>query len=321
VNQALQIIWRRAIHLVPVALAATFVSFLLVNLQQGNTALAVLGTSATPESIHQFDLKYGLNHSLLYRYFSWLWQALHGHLGYSYQTQQSVASEIVQRFPVTLELICLGIFLAVITAVPASILAARRPMKAADWMGRGVAMVGFSMPGFVLGPLLLLVFAVKLKIVPSVGFVPITQNLWQNLRIMILPGVALGFAFFATYSRILRGDMVDQLYGEEYVLTARSKGLSEWRVLIRHVFKNSLFSFITVLGTNVGVLIGGAVVTETVFNLAGMGGLLNSSVQQKDSPVVQGLVGVICLSVVVANLLTDIAYLLLDPRVRYGSAH
>lgn len=319
-KQILQLIGRRVIQLVPVALGATFVSFIMVNLQAGNVALGILGNGATPTSIAQFNRQYGLNHALLYRYFAWLWHALHGNFGQSYETQQSVYSEISQRFPVTLELVILALLIALLTAIPSSILVARRPMKFVDWTTRSVAMVGLSMPNFVLGAVLLFVFAVKIHLVPSIGYVPITQSLTGNLKIMILPAITLAFGFFATYTRILRGDMIDQIMSEEYVQTAKSKGLSEFRILIRHVFKNSIFSFITVLGTNLGVLIGGSVVIEQVFSLTGMGNLLQSSVLQKDAPVVQGLVAVICVAVVTANLLTDIAYMVLDPRIRYGSA-
>ncbi len=308
------------LQLIPVALGATFVSYIMVNLQSGNVALAILGNGATPTAIRQFDLKYDLNHGLVYRYFEWLWQALHGNFGYSYVTQQSVVTEIAQRIPVTLELVFLALVIALATAIPVSIIVVRRPMKFADWTSRSVAMVGLSMPNFVFGAILLYIFAVKLHLVPSIGYVPLTQSVTGNLKIMILPALTLAFGFFAFYTRILRGDMIDQLMGEEYVQTAKSKGLSEWRILIRHVFKNSMFSFITVVGTNLGVLIGGSVVIESVFSLTGMGQLLQSSVLEKDSPVVQGLVAVICVAVVTANLLTDIAYLTLDPRVRYGAA-
>jgi peptide/nickel transport system permease protein len=319
-RQALDIIWRRAVFLVPVALVSTFISFMLVNFQQGNTALTILGTSATPTNIKEFNLKYGLDHGLFYRYFSWLWGALHGHLGYSYVTGQTVSSEITQRIPIDFELVLLALFIALLFAIPSSILSVRRPMGIADWTARGVSMVGLSAPSFVVGPLLVLVLAVDLKWLPFGSFVPLSQGIYGNFQTIILPAVSLGFAFYASYSRILRGDMIDQLVGEEYVHTARSKGLSEGRILIGHVFKNSLFSLVTVIGTNIGVILGGAVVVETLFNLDGMGQLLQSSVLQKDAPVVQGLVAVVCVTVVVGNLLADIAYMILDPRVRYGTA-
>lgn len=319
-RQALDIIWRRAILLIPVALVSTFVSFMLVNFQQGNTALTILGTSATPTSVREFNLKYGLNHSLLYRYFSWLWHALQGHLGFSYVTEQSVSSEITQRFPIDFELVLMALLIALVFAIPASIFSARRQMGIGDWTARTISMIGLSAPSFVIGPLLVLLFAVDLKWLPFGAYVPLSQGLGGNLKTIILPAVSLGFAFYATYSRILRGDMVDQLASEEYVHTARSKGVSEWRILIRHVFKNSLFSLVTVIGTNIGVILGGAVVVETLFNLDGLGQLLQTSVLQKDAPVVQGLIAVVCVTVVVGNLLADVTYLLLDPRVRYGTS-
>jgi peptide/nickel transport system permease protein len=321
VKQIAQLVARRLLQFIPVMVLATFASFVLVNLAPGNIAVALLGNSATPDQIRKFNLQLGLEHPIPYRYVQWFWHMLHGDLGHSYVNGQLVTSALAQRLPVTLELVILGLLLAMLTAIPVSILVVRRPMKFADWASRSVAMVGLSMPGFVFGPLLIYVFAVRLQLLPSLGYVPITQNLLQNLKIMILPALTLSLAFFATYTRILRGDMVDQLMGEEYVQTARSKGLSEWRIIIRHVFKNSIFSFITVLGSQFGVLIGGTVIVEQVFTLTGMGQLLQNGINQKDSPVVQGAVTVICVSVVVANLITDMLYVVLDPRVRYGSSN
>lgn len=314
------LVWRRILQLIPVCIGVTLMAFLLLNVLPGGSAIAILGTNATGGSIKALDNALGLNKPAYERYLLWLWHALHGNLGVSFITRQSVTSTIFARFPVSLELVVLSILIALCTAIPAAVFSARRPGGIVDWITRAVGMFGLSTPGFVLALYLLYVLSVRLGVLPVTGFTPLSVGLWANLKTMLLPALSQSAILFGSYSRILRGDMIDQLYSEDYVLTARAKGLGSLRVLFVHVFKNSLFSLITIVGAQLGTLIGGAAVIETLFGLPGVGQLLLISITDIDVPVVQGIVVIVALIVVVMNLVTDIAYMLLDPRVKYGTA-
>lgn len=316
----LELSGRRILQLIPVMVGVSFLAFCLLNLLPGGTAIAILGDTATNAQIAALNHKLGLDQPFWHRYGVWLWHVVHGNLGSSLITDQSVIHTVGQRLPTSLELITLGMILALSLAVPFAVLAARKPFGIIDWIGRGFSMCVLSVPNFVLALLLILFVAVKLHWLPAEGFTPLSAGLWPNLKTMILPAISTSFFLFASYSRILRGDMIDQFNNEDYVLTARSKGLSEWRILFVHVLKNSLFSMITVVGTNFGVLVGGVVIVENIFGLPGMGQLLQSSIYNRDYTVVQGEVVVIACAVVTMNLITDLSYLFLDPRVRYGSA-
>lgn len=310
---------KRALHMVPVLLGVSFLTFSLMNLLPGGTALAILGPNATNQQIAVLNTQLGLNNPFWTRYGLWLWHVLHGNLGTSLLTSQPVVNVIGEHLPTSLELLILSIGLALFLAVAVSLLSARKPYGAFDMGMNAVSMFALSTPGFVLSLLLILVVSVKLGALPTQGFVPLSGGVIANLRTMILPTLATSFVLFATYSRILRSDLVDQLRNEEYVTFARAKGIGEWRILVRHVLRNSVFSVITVVGTNFGVLIGGVVVTESIFALPGMGELLQNSITSRDYPVVSGEVLVIAVLVVVMNLLTDVLYAVLDPRVRYGA--
>jgi peptide/nickel transport system permease protein len=312
---------RRLLQLIPVAIGVTFLSFSLLNLLPGGAAIAILGPDATNSQIAQLNQALGLNKPFFVRYGLWLEHAIRGDLGSSLASHENVSSLIGQRLPVTLELVVLSVLLALVTAIPVAVISARRPMGIADWLARSTAMAALSIPGFVLALVLLLVISVKFQWLPATGFVSLSHGIGPNLRYMILPVVSLSFVHFATYTRILRSDMVDQLRTEDYVQTARSKGMGRFHVLIFHVFKNSLFSMITVVGTNLGTLIGGTVIIENIFQLPGIGQLLISSISIRDAPTVQGVVVVIAVVVVAVNFLTDMSYMVLDPRVRYGNSN
>lgn len=316
----LGMLWRRILQLIPVCIGVTLMAFLLLNVLPGGSAIAILGTNATGGGIKALDKALGLDKPAYDRYLIWLWHAIHGNLGTSFITRQTVTSMVFTRFPVSAELVVLSIGIALSTAIVAAVFSARRPGGVVDWITRAVGMFGLSTPGFVLALYLLYVLSVRLGVLPVTGFVPLSQGLWANVRTMLLPALSQSALLFGSYSRILRGDMIDQIYTEDYVLTARAKGLSSLRVLFVHVFKNSLFSLITIVGAQLGTLIGGAAVIETLFGLPGIGQLLLISITDIDVPVVQGIVVIIALIVVVMNLVTDIAYMMLDPRVKYGTA-
>ena len=309
---------KRLAQFVPVIFGVSFLSYVMVNLLPGDTAIAILGTNATPQALAVLRRELHLNQPLLERHWTWLTTALHGNLGHSLITSQQVSTVIIQRLPVTAELIFLGLLLALLMAIPMAAMAAFRLQSLFDKVTRAIAMSAISTPGFILGILLIFVFTVKVHFFPSLGFKPLSAGLWPNLKTMILPAVTLGVGLFANYARILRADMAEQLINEDYVTMARAKGVSERRLMLKHVLRNSLFGLITVVGLNMGTLIGGTVIVETVFALPGIGQDLVQSINNRDATVVQAIVLLFAFTVVFANLVTDILYTVIDPRVRYG---
>jgi peptide/nickel transport system permease protein len=301
-------------------LGVTFITFTILNLLPGNTTIAILGQNASRQTVLQLEQQLGLNHPFFTRYVDWLGALVQGNLGHSLVTGQSVASIIAERAPVTLELIILAILIALILAIPVAMLAASKPGGVADRISALLAMVGLSIPNFVVGLVLILLVAVKVKVFPATGFTPLGGGLLANLKTMLLPSLSLSFVLFATYTRMLRADMAEQLATQDYVVAARAKGISRWLILFRHVLRNSMFGLITVVGLNLGTLFGSTVVVETVFALPGIGNLLVTSIYSKDAPTVEGVVVCMAVVVVLANLVTDLLYSVLDPRVRYGSS-
>ena len=315
-----RIISTRILQLVPVFFGVTFMTFAILNLLPGNVAVAILGSYATPQSIRILNQQLGLNQPFLVRYWEWLRNFFHGNLGSSLETHQSVISILSQRAPVTFELIIVAMCIALVVAIPLAVLSAKKTGGFADRMSTLLSMIGVSVPGFVIGLALILLVAEKSKIFPASGFSPLSGGLFSNLRTIFLPAFSLGFVLLATYTRVLRSDMREQLATEDYVLTARAKGIGPWSLIVRHVLRNSLFGFITVVALNLGTLFGGTVIIESVFDLPGIGSVLVTAITDRDSPTVQGIVVVLALAVVLANLVADLLYVVLDPRVRYGSA-
>jgi peptide/nickel transport system permease protein len=306
--------------MIPVAIGVTFIAFGILNLLPGGTAATILGGNATPRAIAQLNKTLGLNHPFIVRYWDWIWAALHGNLGSSLQTQQAVSSVIASRAPVTAELGFMAILFALVLAVPLATLSAHKPNGIFDRIFTFVSLMSISVPPFVLGLGLIIIFSLKLRWFSTLGYVPMSAGLWENVRSLILPAISLGVFYFAIYLRVLRGDMVQQINTEHYVVTARGKGMGEWRVLLRHVLPNALFGMITVVTVNLGLLIGGSVLIEQVFAVPGMGLALITAVTSRDAPVVQGVVVCLALTIVLANLLADILYTVLDPRVRVRHA-
>jgi peptide/nickel transport system permease protein len=223
-----------------------------------------------------------------------------------------------QRLPVTLELGLLALALAIIFSVLVAVLAASRANGVVDKLSVTLSMIGLSVPNFVIGLLFIFLFAVHLRLVPSSGFVPLSTSIWLNLKSMILPASTIAFGLFASFTRILRGDLVDQLVGSDYIMFARSKGLSPKRILLSHALRNSMFGYLTIVALNLGTLLGGAVLVEQIFALPGIGQELVQSITYHDSTVVESVVVILSVTVVVANLLTDLLYSVLDPRIRDG---
>lgn len=306
---------RRILQLVPVLLGVTVLAFLLVNLLPGNMALAILGPDASAQAIAHLTQQLGLNQPIWLRYLHWLADALTGNLGWSVVQAEAVAPAILQRFPVTVEIILLGQFLGVLLAVPSAVAVAMRPN---GWLDRLLGMLAYSAiatPRFLLGLLLILAFAVYWQAFPSTGFQSISAGVIGNLRSVALPALTIAALEYAVYFRVLRSEMLRNLT-EDYVLAARAKGLSPLQAVLRHVLRNSAVALVTIIGLGFGPLVSGAVIVESLFSLPGVGDLLVTSIYQRDAVMVQGVVVVVATTVVLINLAVDIVHRFLDPRVR-----
>jgi peptide/nickel transport system permease protein len=254
------------------------------------------------------------------QFIHYLGNLLQGDLGTSAKTGLPVGQTIAERLPVTLELVLCSFVVSLALTVPVAVLAARRPGGAFDRLSMGLSMAGLSIAPYVLALVLVYVFAVKLEVLPAIGYVPVSDGLLQNLRSLVLPAVSIGFPLFCFYTRLLRAEMVDKLQGEDYVVTARAKGIGPWRVLLRHALPNSLFGLLTLVALNFGTLIGVTVIVESIFALPGIGQVLLQSINNRDVLVIEAVVLVLAAIVVLANLAADLLYVVLDPRIRHERA-
>ncbi|MGY1822221.1 ABC transporter permease [Geodermatophilus sp. SYSU D00079] len=318
-SPVLRLVVKRLLMAIPIMLGVTVLTFWVLSLIPGNAAQQLLGPEATPEDIALLEQQLGLDRPGVVRYFDWLQGAVTGDLGNSLVSRQPVSEVLSARLPVTGELVFLAFVVSLLLAVPVALLAAHKPGGVMDRVSMMISTLGLSVANYVLALLLVLVFAVSLGWLPAIGYTPLEDGLWANLRGMILPSAAIGFPLFCYYTRFLRGDLVDQMQQEEYVTTARAKGVGSWAVLIKHAFRNSSFGLITIVGLNLGALIGGTVIIEQIFALPGIGQMLLQAINTRDFVVVQAAVVIFALVAVVANLVVDLLYAVLDPRIRYGS--
>jgi len=298
---------RRLVLAIPVLLGVATLVFSLIHLIPGDPVQAMLGDAASPESVIELRTRLGLNRPLHVQYAAFLMGVARGDLGVSLRTNERVSSAIAARLPATVELALAAMLVAVVIAIPTGIVAAVWSGTGVDHAATTLAMVGLSMPTFWLGPLLGLVFSVEL------GWLPVSGR--GTVAHLVLPAITLGLPLAAVLARMTRASLMDEL-GEIYVTAARARGLSEARVLLRHAFRNSLIPIVTVLGLQVGGVLTGAVITETIFAWPGVGRLLIQSIGFRDYPLVQGCILLIAVTYVSVNLLTDMAYALLDPRIR-----
>jgi peptide/nickel transport system permease protein len=307
---------RRIAATIPVMLIVAFMVFGLLYLAPGDPAAVIAGDQATPAQVQAIRVSLGLDKPFLTRFGTWLWQILHGNLGKSIFTGLPVTTMIAQRLEPTLSLMVLSTLIAIVVAIPLGVLAAARQ---GSWIDRAVmalAVFGFSTPVFVVGYLLAWVFALKLGWLPVQGFHPISDGFWRFLRGLILPSVALGLIYIALIARITRATMLEVL-NQDYIRTARAKGVGMGRILFVHALKNAAVPIVTVIGSGVALLIGGAVVTESVFAIPGLGRLTTDAILQRDYPVIQGVVLLFSFTYVAVNLIVDLLYTLFDPRIRY----
>jgi len=309
-------ILRRVLATVPVmAIVALFV-FSLLYIAPGDPAAVIAGDQASPEDVEKIRRSLGLDRPFLVRFTEWTWQLLHGDLGTSMFTGLPVTELIGQRIEPTLSLMVVTLLFAVVAAVPMGVLAA---WKVGSWLDRllmALSVIGFSVPVFVVGYLLAYWFALVLDWLPVQGYTPLAKGFWPWLENLILPAIALGFVYIALIARITRATMLEVL-SQDYIRTARAKGLGERSILFLHALKNAAVPIVTVIGIGVALLIGGAVVTESVFAIPGLGRLTIDAIVRRDYPLIQGIVLMFSFLYVLVNLAIDIVYMALDPRIRY----
>ncbi len=310
-------ILKRFIIMPPVMVLVSLIVFFLIRLTPGDPALMMLGEEANPTALAALRHELGLDQPLPLQYASWLSRVVRGDLGRSVRTNQPVVEAIVQRLPATVELTFLAMLLSLSIAIPTGIISATRRNSASDLVSTTLALLGVSMPNFFLAILLIFIFSLYLRLLPPIGFTPITQDLGANLKSMILPSITLGLASAATVARLTRSSLLEVL-GQEYIRTARAKGLGERMVIIGHALKNALIPVVTIIGLQIGVLLGGAFITETIFVLPGVGKLAVDSIFQRDFPILQGVVLFLSFVFLFMNLVVDVLYGFLDPRIRYG---
>jgi peptide/nickel transport system permease protein len=304
------------LRLVPVLLGATVLTFVLINLLPGDPVVAMLGDQATPAQVAALRAQMGLDQPVLLRYFNWLTSALHGDLSRSLMTREPVTEAVLHRLPVSLQLTLMAQAIALFFGLPLGILAAWRRDSALDRMVSAGAYGLLSTPVFILAVVLIYVVSVRLGWLPATGYTPVDANLFANLRSMVLPSIVLAAAPTAIYARLVRSDMIATLQ-EDFILLAKAQGHSVGYILFRQALRPSVLPLITVFGVNTGVLIGGAVIIEYLFALPGMGSLMVDAILSRDYTMLQGVVLCVAVAFCVVNLLVDLAYLLLDPRIRH----
>jgi peptide/nickel transport system permease protein len=315
-GMTLRRVFQRLVHLLIVLIAVTFVSFVIVDLLPGDAASVVAGDNATPAQVQQVRTELQLDRPLPVRYVDWVGGALHGDLGRSFRTGQPVVQALAQRIPVSFEIAIIAQLLALLIAVPLAIYSAYRPGRPVDRVSMTLGFGAAAVPQFVFGMVLIVLFAGGLtSILPATGYTAFFSNPLANLRSIILPCLTLMLAEVAAYRQLLRSDMISTLQ-EDFIVMARSKGLSPRTILLRHALRPSSFSLITLSGVNLGRLLGGTVIVETLFSIPGLGQLIVQAVYNRDYMILQGALLFVAVAYVVINMIIDLLYVVLDPRVR-----
>ena len=313
----LQFAFRRLLSVVPTLLIVMTIVFGMVRLLPGDPARVLLGQNATPQAIAELHHSLGLDRPILEQYFSWLGQLARFDFGHSLKDNTAIGSLIAATLPTTMELAALSLVIAVLIALPTGILSALHP---GSWIDRGatlLALSGLSLPNFFLGIMLIYLFSIKLAWIPASGYVSFAQDPMKNLLLLLLPALTLGMQSAAILMRYLRSTTMETL-SQDYVRTARAKGLQSNVIVFKHVLRNSLIPVLTSLGLQLGGLLGGAVITEQIFSVPGFGRLLIDAVFSRDLPVIQAVVLLSSVAVFTASFLVDVAYGAVDPRIRHG---
>jgi len=307
---------RRVLAAVPVMLVVALLVFLLLRLSPGDPAAIIAGDMASPEQLAAIRESLGLNQPLYRQFFVWIWQLLHGDFSISLMAHTPVLSMIAQRVEPTLSLALVAILFTILISVPLGVLAAWKHGSWIDNLVMSTSVLGFSIPVFVIGYVLITVFALELRWLPVQGFRSITEGIGPFTQRIVLPALTLSSVYVALVARMTRASMLEVL-GEDYIRTARAKGLAEGHVLFRHALRNAMIPILTVIGTGFALMISGVVVTESVFNIPGLGRLIVDAVLARDYPVIQGMILLTSGVYVVINLLIDLSYAISDPRIRY----
>ncbi|MBH5390154.1 ABC transporter permease [Bradyrhizobium diversitatis] len=315
----LNFVVRRLLAILPVLLAVSLLTFLIASLLPGDLAFVILGDQATPENVAALRRDMGLDQPLWWRYLSWLGHVLQGDLGRSFRTGQTVLQAVAERIPVSLQLMLMAEFIGLVIGVPVAIACAARAGGAFDRFMTGSAFAMLSMPSFLTAILLIYLFAVELHWLPATGYVPFTEEPLANLRFFVLPALTLALAEWPGIMRVLRSDMIATLQ-EDYIALAKAKGLKPSRILFVHALKPSSLTLVTVTGINIGRLLGGTLIVESIFALPGIGRLLVGAIYTRDLVILQGVVLLVACGFVIVNFIVDMLYAVLDPRIRHGHA-
>jgi peptide/nickel transport system permease protein len=310
-------LFRRVLGMIPALLGVSVIVFLLIHLVPGDPISVMMGRVSDPEVLEAVRAQYGLDRPLVTQYLVWLSQVLHGNLGYSISNGGPVADQVLGRLPATFYLLAGGMLVALVLALPIGIVTASRHNSWVDLGGTTLSMIFMSIPSFWLAILLILLLAVKLGWLPATGYVPPSEDFGEFLRSLIMPSLALGMSEAGFIARLLRSSMLDALR-QDYVTVARAKGLHDRRTLYRHALPNALIPVVTVIGIEIGYLLGGVIVIERVFAFPGMGLLTITAISTRDYPLIQGSILVFAVFFLIMNLVTDVLYGIIDPRVRYG---
>ncbi|MDO5422235.1 MAG: ABC transporter permease [Eubacteriales bacterium] len=306
---------KRILSVIPVLFVVSIIVFSLTHLTPGSPASVILGEDATQAEIEALEEEMGLNKPLPVQYVNWIIGVLHGDLGTSVVGSKPVTEMIAGYFTPTISLTILSVFFAVLIALPLGMLAARKRGTAVDAAVSGISLAGISVPGFLVGLLLMLLVCVKLKLLPVSGYKPLKMGFWKHIRCLLLPAISLGFMHSALMMRMTKASMLEVL-NSDYIRMAKSKGVKEFFLVAKHAFKNTLVAVITVIGQSVIGILSGAAVIETMFGIPGMGFLMVNSIGRRDYEVIQGIVLLIAIINVGISLVIDLIYGLIDPRIR-----
>jgi peptide/nickel transport system permease protein len=307
---------RRLFTTLLVMLGVSFVVFIIIHLVPGDPVRVMLGLQADQARVKEIRHLMGFDRPILVQYADWLWSALHGDLGQSYITGDSVAAAVGQRLPATLSLALAALFIALAIALPAGMISAMRPGSLADYAAMIFSQIGVSVPDFWMGILLILIFSLGLGWLPPSGYTSPTENLGEWLKHLILPATTIGLITASILTRFVRSAILEVLH-QNYVRTAHAKGLPESRVMTRHVLLNAAIPIVTIVGLQMASLLGGVIIVEIIFAWPGLGRLALDSVTRRDYPMVQGAVLLVALSFAIINVIVDLLYAYLDPRVKY----
>lgn len=313
----LNFILKRILSLIPVLFVVSVVVFLLVHITPGDPASVMLGPEASPQEVAELQEKLGLNRPILEQYVTWVGDIFKGDLGTSLFMKQPVLTAFLEHLGPTFSLAIMAQLFAIVLAIPLGVLSAKFRGSFLDQTFMGVSLVGISVPSFLLGLFLILLFGVELRLLPVAGYKPLAAGLDVHIRYLILPAIALGSMQAALIARMTRSSMLDVL-SANFIKTARAKGVKEFIITMKHSLRNAFIPILTIIGQTFGTLVAGAAVVETVFNIPGIGQLIINSVERRDFEVIQGVVLLIAVSYVTINLVIDLLYGIVDPRLRVG---